>query len=446
MDGYKTYFHGKKITVMGLGLLGRGVGDIEFLARHGADLLVTDLKTKRELGHSLARLAPYKNIRYALGEHRADDFEDADLIIKAAGVPLDSPFIAAAKAKHIPVEMSTALCVKLLPAGVTVIGITGTRGKSTTTHLLHHILTHAHTSPRRVHLGGNVRGVSTLALLPKIKPGDILLMELDSWQLQGFGENRMSPHIAIFTTFLPDHLNYYRGSMARYWRDKAHIYRHQKRGDSLITGEAVAALIAKKEKAPLCGTHLIPKRSPLLQYLSLPGEHNRANALLAIAAAKVLRIPQQDIGEALKTFRGIPGRLEKIRTYKGITVYNDTTATTPDATIAALKAFPEKKNIILIMGGSDKGLAMGKLLKILPRYCREVILLDGSGTKRIARDITGVPVTECANMKGAVSHASCIARRGDIILLSPAFASFGMFRNEFDRGDQFAAAIATVGK
>src|SRR3989344_6487576 len=171
---WKGYFRGKKITVLGLGLLGRGIGDIEFLAKQGASLIVTDQKSEKELKLSLAKLRRFKNIRYVLGKHQLEDFRDRDLILKAAGVPLDSLYVAEAKKQGIPVDISTALFALLTKA--MVVGITGTRGKSTVTHLIYHTLKGAlrrgSGHPKgRVFLGGNVKGVSTLALLPKTKKG-----------------------------------------------------------------------------------------------------------------------------------------------------------------------------------------------------------------------------------------------------------------------------------
>ncbi|HEY4510675.1 MAG TPA: Mur ligase family protein, partial [Candidatus Paceibacterota bacterium] len=215
MRNYKEFFRGKRITIMGLGLLGRGVGDAEFLAECGASLIITDLKSKEELSPSLKRLRKYKNIKYTLGGHKLKNFRNRDMILKAAGVPLDSPYIAEAGKNKIPVEMDASLFSRFTPA--TIIGVTGTRGKSTVTHVLYEMLIK---SGRRAFLGGNVKGMATLPLLKKVKPGDIIIMELDSWQLQGFGEAKLSPHIAIFTNFLPDHLNYYKGDMNKYFSDK----------------------------------------------------------------------------------------------------------------------------------------------------------------------------------------------------------------------------------
>ena len=245
----KEPFAGKRITLMGLGLLGRGVGDAAFLAECGAHVLVTDKKSEAELAESVAKLKQYSNISFRFGGHDTNDFTDCDMVLKAAGVPLDSPEIATARAANIPVVMSTALFAKYaMEIGVTVVGITGTRGKTTVTRLIFHSLEKAGKS---AYLGGNIRGLSTLAMLPKMKKGDIAVLELDSWQLQGFGDLKISPHIAVFTNLLHDHLNYYKNE-EEYFADKANIFRNQSKRDTLIVGQSLLqrVMAARPQAAP----------------------------------------------------------------------------------------------------------------------------------------------------------------------------------------------------
>src|ERR1700739_343449 len=181
---------GKKITLLGLGLLGRGIGDAEFLAKCDAHLIVTDVKSEAQLAESGERLKKFSNVECHLGGHREEDFSDADLVIKAAGVPLDSPEVALAKKHNIEVAMSTALFAKYaMETGATVVGVTGTRGKSTVTQMIYEAL---RASGKKVLLGGNVRGVSTLAMSLEVTPDTVCVLELDSWQLQGFGDLRIS--------------------------------------------------------------------------------------------------------------------------------------------------------------------------------------------------------------------------------------------------------------
>lgn len=440
MKNYGSFFKDKKITVMGLGLLGRGVGDVRFLAECGADIIVTDLKNEEMLAPSLQELKDFKNITYHLGAHAAEDFRDRDLILKAAGVPADSIYIREAKKNNIPVRMSADLFAEL--SGVPVIGVTGTRGKSTTSHLIARILEAA---GRKVFLGGNIRGVSTLAYLKETTPDTIAVLELDSWQLQGFGEAGMSPHIAVFTTFMPDHMNYYKNSMEAYFADKANIFLYQTPEDAFILGEQMVHYIEEYGYKNKIVAHTIVASSvPKSWKLRIPGEHNRMDAGLAAAAARAFGIDEEDIQRAVESFAGVPGRLELIREIRGITFYNDTTATVPDATVAALEAVgdPQKKNILLIMGGADKMLDMSELVKKIPQYCKKILLLAGTGTERIKSNLPDATIYR--SMKDATEAARAAADEGDVILMSPAFASFGMFKNEYDRGDQFNAAVAEI--
>lgn len=434
----REYLKGKKITVMGLGLLGRGVGDAEFLASCGAELTITDLKSAEELASSLERLRPYPSIRYALGEHRLEDFEGKDFILKAAGVPLDSPYIGHAKEKGIPVKMSASWFMEL--TDVPVIGITGTRGKSTVTHMLHAILKE---DGQNVLLGGNVRGISTLALLKDVAEDSIALFELDSWQLQGFGDAKLSPDVAVFTTFMDDHANYYKGDVDQYLADKANIFLNQDATDTLVLGAQCAELIEEKYGNAITA-HVVKAGAQDFRAdweLKIPGEHNRYNAALALEAARALGIDDAVIREALTEFSGVPGRLELVRELNGVKFYNDTTATTPDATIAALKALSgtEDPNIILIMGGADKGLDMRPLVEEAEIRAKKIILLAGTGTKFLSTYLQDASVYE--SLETAVKDAVTSAQPGDVVLLSPGFASFGMFKNEYDRGDQFNAIV-----
>lgn len=434
----RAYFKGKKITVMGLGLLGRGIGDTEYLASCGAELIVTDLKTEQELASSIARLAPFPNIQFVLGEHRLEDFHGRDLILKAAGVPLDSIYIAEAQKEGIPVAMSASLFAEI--SGIPVIGVTGTRGKSTVTYMLARILESA---GGKIVLGGNIRGVSNLALLDSVTPETTALFELDSWQLQGFGTAGISPSLSVFTTFYPDHLSYYKNDIDAYLNDKAQIFLHQKPEDTLVLGEQMATTVIEKYGEEILshivigGADLVPKDWTLV----VPGEHNRYNAGIALACARVLGVSDEVSRAALESFLGVPGRLELIALKRGISFYNDTNSTTPEATIAALHALGSEgdKRTILIMGGYDKGLDMKGLLTLIPETAKQVVLLSGTGTDRIREELPEAQVFD--SLPEALNAALTHAQIGDTILFSPAFASFGMFKNEYDRGDQFVSLV-----
>lgn len=427
---------------MGLGLLGRTLQDALFLLECGAELIITDLKMADDLKTSLEKLKGYENVRYTLGEHRLEDFKDRDFILKNPGVPLDSPFIAEARKNGIVIEMGASLFAKLAPAGVTLVGVTGTRGKTTTTVLIYEILKKAF-GDSRVFLGGNIRDTATLPLLAKVKAGDYVVLELDSWQLQGFGEAKISPHVAVFTTFFDDHLNYYKGDRKAYFGDKAEIFRHQKATDFIVAGEGVAEMVtAEKPKGKL----VIARASdvPASWEPKIIGEHNKLNIACARAAALALNISDDVIQKAVEGFGGVEGRLQLLRAVRDITIYNDNNSTTPEATIAALRALgalSKEKNIIVIMGGSDKGLDMRALTAEVPKYCKAVILLKETGSEMLVFP-TSVSVTKKDTLKECVDEAMRLAKKGDVILFSPAFASFGKwFKNEYDRNDQFVALI-----
>lgn len=422
---------------MGLGLLGRGVGDVAYLARQGAELIVTDMKSPDALASSLEALKDYPEITYRLGAHELADFEGRDLIIKGAGVPLDSPYIAHAQDKGVPVTMSSALFAKL--SGAHLVGVTGTRGKSTTTHLLYEIAKEAGLT---VHLGGNIRGVSTLALLDEVEEGDWVVLELDSWQLQGFGYEKVSPEIAIFTNLMADHMDYYNGNAEQYLADKENIFLHQDEEGVLIAGTAIAEKLMHRYRDRADGIIVVDEQSiPEGWELAMPGLHNKRNSACAMAGAMAMGVSAEVIEQVLGRFRGVAGRLEKIAEKNGVSWYNDTTATTPSATIAALEAISSsyEGKIVLILGGNDKGLPIKNLVEEIQRSDAYVILLPGTGSDRVAF----LAHDHAQTMEAAVEKGRAVAQAGGVVLLSPAFTSFGLFNNEFHRGDTFVEAVTT---
>ncbi|MFA5095088.1 MAG: Mur ligase family protein [Candidatus Paceibacterota bacterium] len=436
MQNYKEQFKGKKITVMGLGILGRGLGYTKFLAECGADLIVTDLKPSTALRSSLNKLRTFKNpegkrasygasIKFVLSKHRLEDFRGRDMVIKAAGVPLDSIYIEEAQKSNVPVEMDVSLFVKCAPE-VMVIGVTGTRGKSMVTALIYEILKQNEKFlNKKVYIGGNVRGVATLPLLAKVRAGDILICELDSWQLQGFGDAKISPHISVFTSFMPDHMNYYKNDMKKYFNDKANIFSYQNKEDVLIIRPDIKKLIHKNIKSKL----IVVK----------PDNFQEENKECAIEVAKLFKIPNSKIKQAIKNFKGLEGRLQYVKTIRGVKIYNDNNATTPEATMAGIEAL-KAKNIVLICGGADKGLNLENFEKTISR-CKAVVLIPGTGTEKLTSFKLKVESHKVKSLDNAIKIALGLASRGDIILFSPAFASFGMFNNEYERNDLFMKII-----
>lgn len=432
-----AYFAGKKITVMGLGLLGRGVGDTEYLAACGADLLVTDQKTKEELAPSLARLAVFPSIRFALGGHNVRDFRNRDLILKGAGVPYDSPYLKEAHERGIPVRMSTELFLEL--SGIPSIGVTGTRGKTTTTSLIADIMELA---GMRVLRGGNLQGISTLGLLPTTTSEHYAVLELDSWQLQGFGDAGRSPDIAVFTSWYQDHQYYYRNRPERYFRDKAQICIHQgSNGIAIIASQAYAQVAAHLPQ--IASRAQVPDAHEFSSWETrLLGMHNLHNIACAVTAVRALGIPDEVSRRAVAAFAPVPGRLELVGERKGVRIYNDAAAIIPEATVAALEALRGTPTI-LIMGGGDKHADTAELVAAAQARAKHVVLLAGTGTDTIRDAFPGALVH--TQLGSALADAFAHATQGDAVLFSPAFSSKGLFADAYERSDQFAASVQRYG-
>lgn len=432
----------KKILIIGLGLLGRGVADTKFLVKLGAKVTVTDLKSENVLKPSLKKLVNLP-VKYILGKHRKEEIIKADLILRNAGVPENSPYLKIASSHRIPVLMDETLLLKYVLPDIKVIGITGTRGKSTTTTLIYEILKKA---GKRVHLAGNLENIASLPLIEKIKPNDFLVMELSSWQLQGFKAIKFSPQISVITSIFEDHLNRY-PNMKSYLNDKKIIYQFQKDDDFLILNrnQAIMQEFANEatSKVYWFGKDDWPKDWPL----KIQGIHNQSNAAAALKVGQILKVNLGVIKKAINQFPGLPFRMEIIRTLNLITFINDTTSTTPAAGISALKTF--EKPIILIAGGSSKNLSMDKFAKEICLRVKKVIFLKGEETNNLIKLIkkfngTDKIVGTFSEMEVAVLAAFRLAKAGEIVLLSPGCASFGLFQNEFDRGLRFNQAVAAL--
>ncbi|MFT5849306.1 MAG: UDP-N-acetylmuramoylalanine--D-glutamate ligase [Patiriisocius sp.] len=437
---HTDYFKDKKVTVMGLGLLGRGVGDAAYIAKAGAsEVIVTDLKSETELASSIEQLKEYKNITFVLGEHRREDFQNRDMILVAAGVPMNSEYLAYANEAQIPLKQSAALFAEL--AQVPIVGVTGTRGKSTVTQMIHHTLSLATGEP--ILLGGNIRGVSNLQLLNEVTEDSLCVMELDSWQLQGFGWAGISPQIAVFTNLMEDHMNYYGGDMNAYFMDKANIFKNQEGTGVLVTTPEVFELskgkdITLQQEVILADSSVIPEDC----LLAMPGEHNRLNAALAYEALKAISLSDDMIFEGFASFGGVEGRLQYLKEVDGVKIYNDNNATTPNATIAGINAVQKGKNVILIAGGAYKEVDPKPLVDPIATFVKEVILTPGTGTDMLLEKVPDALVVE--NLEQAIEEARLVAESGDVILFSPAFASFGQYANEYERNDEFVDLIEKI--
>ena len=456
---------GKRILVFGLGVHGGGLGVARWLVKQGARVTVTDLKRAEELQPSLDALRGLP-IKYVLGEHREQDFLNADLIVRNPGVPRESKWLKLAQEHGVPVEMEMSLFVERLPRrAAQVIGITGTKGKTTATLMTGAILKRA--NPKTV-VAGNLR-VSALELLDQIDAETPVVLELSSWQLEAFVPHQVSPHIAAITNITPDHLNRY-GDMDDYAEAKATIFRYQQPGDFIVLNfdnkilthfapRAFGQVVWTSAKRPLNegafrdGDTLVWKRGGARQRimrvndLRVPGEHNVENALTAAALAATWGATPEQTAAALAEFRGVEHRQEVVREIDGVRYINDTTATAPAAAIAAIETFaPSAQGLVLIAGGADKSLDFSEMAGVIAAKVKRLILLEGTATDKLAAaaQVAGaqkIIAGRFDNLSAAVERAKNVARSGDVVLLSPGCASFGMFANEFERGEQFKEIV-----
>jgi UDP-N-acetylmuramoylalanine--D-glutamate ligase len=450
---------GRTVLIMGLGLHGGGAAAANYFASRGDRVVVTDLKTAGELAAGIAKLRDRERMQLVLGRHRYRDFRRADLVIKNPGVPRTSPFLRYARDRGVPVDTDVGLFLdRARSVNARVIGVTGTKGKSTTASLLYHMIRREHGDAL---LGGNIT-ISVLELMDRLTPGCPVMLELSSFQLGDIDSRRYSPPAALVTNFMDDHLDRYPGAR-EYFRDKTVIFRYQGPGDRLVvnrenevyglvsrSGGRITDTFGIEEPAEGEGTFLrqgtVCRRGPEgverimdARDILLPGRHNLYNLLAAAAVARCEGVPPRAVAEAARGFRGLAHRMEHVGSVGGVRVYNDSAATTPDAAMAALDAV--EGEITLIAGGSDKNLPLERLARAVERRVRLLVLLEGSGTAKLLEAGIGIPYELFDNLEDAARRAVAGTPPGGTVLLSPGFASFGMFKNEFDRGDRFREIV-----
>mgnify|MGYP003871731811 CR=1 FL=1 len=461
-----TEFAGKRVTVMGIGLFGGGVGVARFLARQGAHVTATDLKDAATLAPSIAQLAGLP-IALHLGGHTPADFTDADLVVVNPAVGDDSPYLALARNAGVQLETEINLFFKLCPAPI--LGITGSNGKSTATALAAHLL---EAGPRRVWLGGNI-GRSLLEDLDAIRPGDLVVLELSSFQLERLAWTGLSPALSVVLNLSPNHLDRHK-TFEAYARAKQPIILNQRDTDAAIlnadcehvsTWGALGAgrkLFFSTRRPVERGAWRDGPRalwrdggSPQELFrggdLMLRGEHNLGNALAAAAAAVLCGVPIEAIAPRLAAFKPLEHRLEFVRTLDGVAYYNDSKATTPEAGIAGVEAFDEP--VVLIAGGYDKHLPFDKFAEAVVKRAKAAVLIGATAARiRDAIAATGpAPITHvvtvptlsdaAATLAEAIATARALARPGDVVLLSPACASYDMFDNFEQRGALFKRLV-----
>lgn len=447
-------FRGKKVAVLGLGIEGQDV--VQFLAGQGAQIKVFDRKDEAELD-----LPPITNhLSLITGpDYLKDGLLNFDYIIRSPGVRPDLPEILAAKEKGVKVTTAVNIFFELCPC--TIIGVTGTKGKGTTASLIHECLV---ASGKTSYLAGNI-GTPYLELLTKLKKSDVVVLEMSSFQLIDIEK---SPHVAVVINITTDHMDWHT-NREEYVEAKTNIVHYQTKNDFavLMRDYETSASFEKYAKGQVLwasikggvrGAYVAggkiwlnvdkPVEIGEVDKLILRGRHNWENVVCAIPAAYVCGATITGIKKAVFSFKGLPHRLEKVGEVGGITFYNDSFATSPGPTLAAVRSFNEP--IILILGGSSKKLSYKEMAEELTKTKNlKAVLVIGEVGPEIRRELekvgyAGKLIEGGKDMKEVVSNAVSVANSGDVVILSPAAASFDMFKDYKDRGKQFMEEVTRL--
>lgn len=496
-------FTGKRVTVLGLGVLSGGVASARYFAARGADVTVTDLLPAEALRKSIDALSPWP-VRYVLGEHREEDVTGADLVVVGPAVKDDSPFLRLARDRGVP--LTTEMNLVFETCRRPVVGVTGSNGKTTTTRLIGALYQAADPA---VLVGGNI-GRALLNELEEEASDSPVVLELSSFQLHRLAWIRRSPGMAVVTNLSPNHLDWH-GTFDAYERAKRHIVHYQSPEDAAVlnadderlrawaalcpgrvawfsmegsvdtgcfvrdgqvvfreaSGEAGAAGAdsptsrrdpegergSAGERKPASERGSAGERAICpVDSLRLPGPHNRANLLAAVTAACLGGIPPDIIRATVEAFRGVEHRLEEVAAIDGVGYYNDSACTTPASTVTALRAFDTP--VVLIAGGYDKRTPFDLMAREAVRRARAVVLIGatadaietaiGENGAAVSAGAESPVIARADTLDDAVRQSAGLARPGDVVVLSPGCASYDMFTNFEERGQRFKQAVAAL--
>jgi UDP-N-acetylmuramoylalanine--D-glutamate ligase len=421
-----------RVTIMGLGRHGGGVAAARFCAEQGAVVTVTDLADEQSLAESLTQLADVPIARFALGEHNQNDFQTAEVVVVNPAVRPDNRFVELARQNGAKITSETELFLAACPA--TVVGVTGTVGKSTTATMLAAMIA---TSGRRAWLGGNI-GHSLLADLPNILPDDIVVLELSSFQLYWINAAARWPRHALVTNCSPNHLDWH-ASWEHYTAAKQRLIAH-------LPATGIAVLNLADQEVRNWQSIFRGRVGKPVDELSMPaniaGAHNRLNASLAAAMARALGIDDGAIERALQSFTGLPHRIQFIAEIVGRAFYNDSKSTTPAATVAALATM--NRPTWLLLGGADKEIDGTELAAAVIQKTKGAAMFGSVAAKleRCLRDADPeFKQYRADSLPAAFAWCWQQSSPGDAILLSPACASTDQFRDFAHRGDEFQRLV-----
>ncbi len=450
----KGFFRGKRVLVMGLGRFGGGVDAVKFLDGAGAEVTVTDLASAEELNGPLGRLAGLGEIEFHFGGHREEDFREADVIVVNPAVPSGNRYVAIGRESGAVVSSQVELFFEYCPAEI--IGITGANGKSTTAALTAALLRAGVGQEgfgyRKVWLSGNIGNEPMLTVLEEIGEEDLVVLELSSFQIEQLGRSGLGPAAGLLTNLSANHLDRY-GTFEKYCAAKEGMFEGQiadeKRGCVSIfniedkVGRKWFEKYSRDAARECIGFSTDDLGEVFREAFSLPGQANLSNLAGAVAVCRYFGVDDERMLLVLGDFKGLAHRLELVCERGGVRWFNDSKSTTPESAIAGVESFGGP--VILIAGGYDKGLDFEELGKVIAKGAKAAILI-GDAARKISDSITAVPENKTTiqlahSLEEAVEVANKMAASGDVVLLSPACASYGQFRNYEERGREFVKLV-----
>ncbi|MCX6808642.1 MAG: UDP-N-acetylmuramoyl-L-alanine--D-glutamate ligase [Candidatus Berkelbacteria bacterium] len=465
----------KNVAILGLAV--EGLALVQFLDGKVGSLSICDRLSKKELREKsvselrdeIIKVLDSSGYNFITGSNYLDNLAQFDVVFRSPGIYSNDPSLLAAKADGVEICSQMKLFFDLCPCPI--IGVTGTKGKGTTASLISEILSEelrAQNSEFSIYLAGNI-GKPAITLIPELREGDIVVLELSNFQLADLGQ---SPHIAVVTNLGVDHLDYHQ-TLEEYKEAKSQILIHQKEGDiavlnmnSTFSDEIIDKLLSSRyyfsknengadafvrsESGDLkVIVRMLGQEEEIcsLREISLIGRHNLENIAAASIVAKILDVPTPLIREVVRDFQGLPHRLEKVDEIDGVLFVDDSFATNPGPTIAAIESFSQDK--IMILGGSEKGADFKELAEVISKNNVKAVILIGIEASRIkialqSAGFGGEIIFGGENIDEIVQKAARSAKSSDVVILSPACASFDMFKNYKDRGDKFKEAVLNL--
>ncbi|MBI4080271.1 MAG: UDP-N-acetylmuramoyl-L-alanine--D-glutamate ligase [Candidatus Levybacteria bacterium] len=446
-------FNNKKIGILGLGI--EGLASAQFLLKHGAQVTILDAKKEEEIEPELLRKAKELGVKLVLGDSYLASLTTYAMLVRSPGIKFLQSEIQDAIKKGVEVTSQTKLFFDLCPAKI--IGVTGTKGKGTTAALIYEMLKQAGFA---VYLGGNI-GIPPFDFLDKLTKDSVVVLELSSFQLQDLTR---SPHIAVLLMVTSDHLEYH-ADIAEYVAAKRNLLRFQNASDFAVINRDYlashesdiytdASVFQVSRERPSTGKGCFVKDDAVwirmegsewkiiaTKDIALLGKHNLENVCAAAMAATLSGATKSDIASVLRTFSGLEHRLQLVREVNNVRYFDDSFSTTPETAIAAIAAFTDPE--VVILGGASKKSDFSELGKVIAgsKNIRGIIGIGAEWPKiksKIKSQKSKVFIVEGAkDMKTVVQAAAKIAKPGDVVLLSPACASFDMFKNYKERGQLF---------